>query len=70
MSSKPRHSGKHNAAHKNEDRLRRDTPFLGSVKFRNGLPEVGSADFLRATLAVLCGADICENFLALYAGAM
>ncbi|CAL5218705.1 g416 [Coccomyxa viridis] len=40
MSSKHKHSGKRHAAQKVEDRLRRDTPFLCSLKFRNGLPEV------------------------------
>ncbi len=42
MSSKHKHSGKRQGAQKVEDRLRRDTPFLCSLKFRNGLPEVGS----------------------------
>ena len=56
MSGKHKHSGKHHAAHKNEDRLRRETPFLGSVKFRNGLPEVGIVDPLRTTLVRLCKA--------------
>jgi len=40
MSSKHKQNGKHQAAHKPDDRLRRETPFLCSVKFRNGLPEV------------------------------
>ncbi|CAK0773094.1 hypothetical protein CVIRNUC_004029 [Coccomyxa viridis] len=40
MSGKHKHSGKHESATKNEDRLRRDTPFLCPVKFRNSLPEV------------------------------
>ena len=42
MSSKHRQNGKQKATQKPEDRLRRETPFLCNVKFRNGLPEVGS----------------------------
>ena len=41
MSSEKKHSGKHQATQKPDDRLRRETPFLCNVKFRNGLPEVG-----------------------------
>ena len=43
MSSKQKRSGKHQATQKQDDRLRRETPFLCNVKFRNGLPEVGNA---------------------------